>query len=226
LSISVNPAPTLFSIEDLRARAQGRLLRELPPNALDPSFAPSRGDHVLNSPAPEHVVAKARPAAVLAPIVARPSQTTVLLTLRASNMRNHSGQIAFPGGKIDEGETPLAAALREAQEEVGLEPRFIEPLGWLDPYLTGTGYRIMPLVAVIDPAFTPAINPHEVEDVFETPLSFLMDSGNHQRQSREWQGKLRHFYAMPYQERYIWGATAGILRNLFERLYGDVAGRS
>jgi 8-oxo-dGTP pyrophosphatase MutT (NUDIX family) len=220
LNISLPPVPSRFSIEDLRARARGRLPHELAPDALDPAFAPARGDHVLNSPAPEaHVVARARPAAVLAPIVARPEAPTVLLTLRASKLRAHSGQIAFPGGKIDEGETPLAAALREAQEEIGLAPRFIEPLGWLDPYLTGTGYRIMPLVGIVDPSFTLTINPQEVEDVFETPLSFLMDSANHQRQSREWQGRIRHFYAMPYQERYIWGATAGILRNLFERLY-------
>jgi 8-oxo-dGTP pyrophosphatase MutT (NUDIX family) len=220
VNISLPAAPALFSIADLRARARGRLSPELAVDALDPAFAPARGDYVLNAPAPDaDIVAGARPAAVLAPIVARADEPTVLLTLRASHMRSHSGQIAFPGGKIDDGETALAAALREAQEEIGLEPRFVEPLGWLDPYLTGTGYRIMPLVAVVDPAFTLTINPHEVEDVFEAPLSFLMDGANHQRQSREWQGKLRHFYAMPYGERYIWGATAGILRNLFERLY-------
>ena len=156
---------------------------------------------------------------MLAPIIARRDGPTVLLTQRASHLRSHSGQIAFPGGKIDEGETPLAAALREACEEIGLSPDAIEPLGWLDPYLTGTGFRIMPLVGVVDPSFTPTINPDEVEDVFETPLSFLMTGANHQRQSREWQGRLRHFYAIPYQQRYIWGATAGIIRNLFERLY-------
>lgn len=214
------PIPARFSIEDLRARAHARLSRELAADALDPAFAPPRGDHVLNSPAPEaDAIARARPAAVLAPIVARPDGPTVLLTQRASHLRSHSGQIAFPGGKIDEGETPLAAALREAHEEIGLEPRTIEPLGWLDPYLTGTGFRIMPLVGIVDPSFALTINRNEVEDVFETPLSFLMTGANHQRQSREWQGRLRHFYAMPYEGRYIWGATAGILRNLFERLY-------
>jgi 8-oxo-dGTP pyrophosphatase MutT (NUDIX family) len=213
--------PTRFSIEDFRARARAHLAAELAGNALDPAFAPSRGDHSLNSPPDAQIVAKARPAAVLAPIVARPGGPTVLLTLRASHMRSHSGQVAFPGGKIDDGETPLAAALRETQEEIGLEAGVIEPLGWLDPYLTGTGFRIMPLVAVIEPPFALAINPSEVDDVFETPLSFLMDEANHQRHSREWQGRLRHFYAMPYQERYIWGATAGILRNLYERLYSQ-----
>ena len=161
MNISLPAAPALFSIADLRARARGRLSPELAVDALDPAFAP----------APDaDIVAGARPAAVLAPIVARADEPTVLLTLRASHMRSHSGQIAFPGGKIDDGETALAAALREAQEEIGLEPRFVEPLGWLDPYLTGTGYRIMPLVAVVDPAFTLTINPHEVEDVFEAPL--------------------------------------------------------
>jgi 8-oxo-dGTP pyrophosphatase MutT (NUDIX family) len=214
------PVPARFSIEDFRARAIARLPRELPADALDPASTPARGDHVLNSPAPEaRLAAGARPAAVVAPIVARPEGPTVLLTQRASHLRSHSGQIAFPGGKIDRGETPLAAALREAREEIGLAPDAIEPIGWLDPYLTGTGFRIMPLVAIIDPSFSLTINPEEVEDVFETPLSFLMTSANHQRQSRQWQGRLRHFYAIPYQERYIWGATAGIIRNLFERLY-------
>ena len=211
--------PARFSIEDLRARARAHLSPELAANAPDPAFAPARGDHVLNSPPEAHFVAKARPAAVLAPIVARPAGPTVLLTQRASHMRSHSGQVAFPGGKIDDGETPLAAAFREAQEEIGLDARYVEPLGWLDPYLTGTGFRILALVAIIDPSFALMVNRDEVEDVFETPLSFLMNEANHQRQSREWQGRLRHFYAMPYQERYIWGATAGILRNLYERLY-------
>jgi 8-oxo-dGTP pyrophosphatase MutT (NUDIX family) len=214
------PIPARFSIEDVRARAGARLSRELPADALDPASAPARGDHMLNSRAPEaRLVAAARPAAVLAPIVARPDGPTVLLTQRASHLRSHSGQIAFPGGKIDEGETPLAAALREAREEIGLPPGSIEPIGWLDPYLTGTGFRIMPLVGIIDPPFTLTVNAEEVEDVFETPLSFLMTGANHQRQSREWQGRLRHFYAIPYERRYIWGATAGIIRNLFERLY-------
>ena len=214
------PARRQFSIDDLRARARNRLSLSLPDHALDPSVAPSRGDYALNPPGPgPEIVAQAKPAAVLAPIVARPGGPTILLTLRAAKMRSHSGQVAFPGGKIDAGEGPQAAALREAHEEIGLEARHIEPLGWLDPYLTGTGFRIMPLVALLDPGFALKINTHEVEEVFETPLSFLMDPANHQRHEREWQGRMRRFYAMPHEGRYIWGATAGILRNLYERLY-------
>ncbi|MFY9971799.1 MAG: CoA pyrophosphatase, partial [Roseiarcus sp.] len=157
--------------------------------------------------------------AVLAPIVARPGGLTVLLTQRASHLRAHSGQIAFPGGKIDPGETPREAALREAHEEIGLEERFVEPLGWLDPYLTGTGFRIAPLVALIDPSFASTINPLEVDEMFETPFAFLMDPANHRLDQREWQGRMRKFYVMPHEDRYIWGATAGILRNLYERLF-------
>jgi 8-oxo-dGTP pyrophosphatase MutT (NUDIX family) len=216
----LNAPPTFFSAEDFRARAHARLSLDLPQDALNPLIAPRRGDFALNTLTPdENAVGAARPAAVLAPIVARPEGATVLLTQRAAALRQHSGQVAFPGGKIDDKETPLKAALRETMEEVGLDERHIELTGWLDPYLTGTGYRILTMTAIVDPSFTLTINPAEVDDVFETPLSFLMDAANHQRQSREWQGRLRHFYVMPYENRYIWGATAGIIRNLYERLY-------
>ena len=214
------PPPVFFSAEDFRARARTRLSLDLPEDALNPLIAPRRGDFALNALQPDaHAVGAARPAAVLAPIIARPEGATVLLTQRAAALRQHSGQVAFPGGKIDDEETPLQAALREAMEEIGLDGRYIEPTGWLDPYLTGTGYRILTMTAIVDPAFALTINPAEVDDVFETPLSFLMNVANHQRQSREWQGRLRHFYVMPYESRYIWGATAGIIRNLYERLY-------
>jgi 8-oxo-dGTP pyrophosphatase MutT (NUDIX family) len=218
----VNDAsPAFFSAEDFRARARARLSLDLPEDALNPLIAPRRGDFALNALTPdERAVGAARPAAVLAPIVARPEGATMLLTQRAAALRQHSGQVAFPGGKIDDKETPREAALREAMEEIGLEERYIEPTGWLDPYLTGTGYRILTMTAIVDPSFTLTINRAEVDDIFETPLSFLMNAANHQRQSREWQGRLRHFYVMPYENRYIWGATAGIIRNLYERLYG------
>jgi len=104
-------------------------------------------------------------------------------------------------------------------EEIGLEERFIEPLGWLDPYLTGTGYRVAPLVALIDPSFTLTVNKAEVDEVFEAPFAFLMDPSNHRLDEREWRGEVRKFYAMPHGERYIWGATAGMLRNLYEKLF-------
>ncbi|MCB1536591.1 MAG: CoA pyrophosphatase [Rhodoblastus sp.] len=161
----------------------------------------------------------AKPAAVLIGLIERPQGVTVLLTERATHLRSHSGQVAFPGGKIDPGEDALAAALREAEEEIGLHSRHIEPFAALDPYLSGSGYRISPIVAQIHPPFDLAINHEEVAETFEAPFAFVMDPANHQRQSREWKGAIRHFYAMPWESHYIWGVTAGILRNMYERLY-------
>ena len=163
-------------------------------------------------------LAKARAAAVLLPIIDRPGGLSVLLTLRSSDLRAHSGQVAFPGGKIDAGESPREAALREACEEIGLDARLVEPLGWLDPFFTGTGFRIAPLVALVEPPFSLKVNKREVDEVFETPFAFLMDPANHRLEEREWQGRRRKYYAMPHEGRYIWGATAGILRNLYEKL--------
>jgi len=204
----------------LRALARRKLVPSLAVEDLERATAPGPSDHALSGLRVDPAdVARARPAAVLLPIVNRPDGLTILLTLRASDLRAHSGQVAFPGGKIDAGETPRNAALREAREEIGLEERFVEPLGWLDPYLTGTGFRIAPLVALVDPSFALKVNPLEVDEAFETPFAFLMDPANHRLDQREWQGRRRQFYAMPHEGRYIWGATAGMLRNLYEKLF-------
>ncbi len=165
------------------------------------------------------VMEPARPAAVLIPIVAR-DKLTVLLTQRNESLSTHGGQISFPGGRVDEGESVTDAALREAEEEIGLARSHVEPLGFIDSYRTGTGYWIAPIVALVRPDFDLRLNPAEVADVFEVPLEFLMDPANHQRHSREWRGRERSFYAMPYGERYIWGATAGMLKTLHLRLFG------
>lgn len=161
------------------------------------------------------------PAAVLIGLVEREVGLTVLLTRRADTLRSHTGQVALPGGRQDPGERPWETALREAHEEVGLEPRFVDLVGLSTPYHTGSGYLITPVVGFVRPGFTLQPNPGEVADIFETPLSFLMDPANYEEHEREMPtGEKRRFYAATHEERYIWGATAGILRALYERLYG------
>jgi 8-oxo-dGTP pyrophosphatase MutT (NUDIX family) len=165
-------------------------------------------------------VSATKPAAVLIPIIDR-GEPTVLLTLRTAELASHAGQVAFPGGKIDPSdESPVAAAMREAKEEIGLAPVLIEPIGYLDLYLTFSGFRILPTVARVKPDFSLTLNPWEVKETFEVPLEFLMTPGNHQRKTRDWKGIPRDYYAIPFGERYIWGITAGILRNLYDRIYG------
>ena len=204
----------------LRALAHQKLRRSLSLAELERAAPIAVSDDSPDGRPPEPTrLTPLRPAAVLLPIVDRPDGLIVLLTRRALDLRAHSGQVAFPGGKIDAGETPREAALREAQEEIGLEERFVEPLGWLDPYFTGTGFRVAPLVALVEPSFALMINKLEVDEVFETPFAFLMDAANHRLEEREWQGRRRRFYAMPHEGRYIWGTTAGILRNLYEKLF-------
>jgi 8-oxo-dGTP pyrophosphatase MutT (NUDIX family) len=202
-------------------RARTKLTLEVPPALTDPSIEGARGDLDLNPEMWIRAGVKAtKPAAVLVPIIDR-SEPTVLLTLRTAELASHAGQVAFPGGKIDpEDATPVAAALREAQEEIGLAPLLVEPLGYLDLYLTFSGFRILPTVARVKPDFALTLNPWEVAETFEVPLRFLMTPQNHQRKTRDWNGIEREYYAIPFENRYIWGITAGILRNLYERIYG------
>jgi 8-oxo-dGTP pyrophosphatase MutT (NUDIX family) len=205
--------------DDFFERARTRLTLEVPPSLTDPSVEGARGDLDLNPETWMRAGVKATtPASVLVPIVDR-AEPTVLLTLRTADLASHAGQVAFPGGKIDPtDESPIAAALREAREEVGLLPTLVEPIGYLDLYLTFSGFRILPTVGRVKPDFKLTLNPREVVETFEVPLAFLMTPGNHQRKTRDWKGFEREYYAIPYENRYIWGITAGILRNLYERV--------
>lgn len=178
------------------------------------------GDDELN---PDSVVESPphlKDAAVLVPVVAREPEATVIFTLRTAHLASHAGQIAFPGGKIDATDaSPAAAALREAEEEIGLAPARVETLGYAAPYHTRSGFRIMPVVALVPPNLALVPNPEEVADVFEVPLGFLMNPDNHRINYRQAPTGRRYFYEMPYGDRYIWGVTAGIVRRIYERLY-------
>ena len=200
---------------DIEARLRSRLT---PVDQIDALMA--RSDRDLNPDWQSPITGEYRHAAVLAPIVKRSEGWTMLLTLRAADLPSHAGQVAFPGGRVDQGDlTAVDTALREAEEEIGLARRFVEPLGAIEPYETGTGFRIAPIIAFVTPGFEQKMDPREVADIFETPFEFLMNPANHERRETEWRGQMRSYYAMPYQGRFIWGATAGMIRALYERLF-------
>lgn len=176
------------------------------------------GDDPERLPAPG---APFTPAAVLVPLVERPRGLHVLLTQRTAHLNDHAGQVSFPGGRVDPGDVSReATALREAHEEIGLAPERVEILGRLPEYHTVTGFSVTPVVGYLAPPFDLRLDAFEVAEVFEVPLAFLMDSANHQRHRFVYQGRSRSYYAMPYEGRFIWGATAAMLVNLRRALLG------
>ncbi|MGI9364739.1 MAG: NUDIX hydrolase [Rhizobiaceae bacterium] len=218
--------PDLYSVSAFRRRLSERF------ESRADILAAVGGDQALNPDHPMMVKERQfKPAAVLIPVIDRDGDATILLTQRTEHLSSHSGQVAFPGGKIDPGESPEQAALREANEEVGLEMQQIELLGTFGTYFSGSGYSISPVVGLIRGEPNLALNKDEVAAAFEVPLSFLMDQRNHNRESRFFEEKEVFYYTMPYPdaavdppvERRIWGVTAGIIRMVQERIYGTDA---
>jgi 8-oxo-dGTP pyrophosphatase MutT (NUDIX family) len=203
--------PAALDCADIKERLEGRA------RGADRGGGAGRGDHDLNPGMTP--MSQLRAAAVLVPLVDRREGISVLLTRRTEHLARHPGQIAFPGGRIEEDDADaVAAALRETEEEIGLSRSHVEPIGQLDHYVTRTGFTVTPVVGIVTPPFTLTLDPHEVADAFEAPLAFFLDPANRQKQGAEYQGVMRHFYVFAYEDRNIWGATAGMLVNLAEAL--------
>ena len=193
---------------------------------LPPGQAPIDGQitEVVDEPVPEEIRQRLqtgrRPAAVLVPVLTDGAGfLRLMLTQRTAHLRDHAGQISFPGGRVEAHDaTPMDTALRETEEEIGLSRERVEILGFLPEYRTGTGFRVTPVVALVTPPFDLQPDPFEVAEIFEVPLSFLLDPANHQQHSLHYRGALRNYFAMPYGDYFIWGATAGMIRSLTERL--------
>ena len=215
------PPDRLSAVTEFFVLATAQLSLHVPEGLADPHVVPRHDDDGAD-PAVMAAIATLPPrrmAAVLVPIIARP-EPTVLFTQRTSHLADHAGQIAFPGGKIDAVDaSPVAAALREAEEEIALDRRFVEPIGYLDVHITPSGYRILPTLARVREGFSLRVNSDEVDDTFEVPLAFLMAPQNHKREKAEWNGLITSVFAIPFNDRKIWGVTAGIIHNLWERLY-------
>lgn len=215
------PRDPLTLVADLREpdAFRQRARRALFEEPLDPHLDPERfGCHVIASIPPEpDFWEKSKPAAVLVPVVKRAAGLNLVLTERSAALSTHAGQVAFPGGRIEPGESARVAALREAQEEIGLPPVQVEPIGFLPPYFSGTGFRVQPLVGLVSPEALFAPDPGEVARIFEVPLAVVLDPARYRRGEIFWRGRERSFYILDYAEAYIWGVTAGIMRNFAER---------
>jgi 8-oxo-dGTP pyrophosphatase MutT (NUDIX family) len=205
---------------ELRARILRCVKAEIDHGVLADAV-PGTSDYDLNPEARALIdaVRPLRPAAVLVPIIEREDGPTILLTKRTAHLADHAGQISFPGGRLESGETPVEAALREAEEEVGLDRSFVEVAGYIDAHETVTGFHITPVVSFVRPGFALKLDAFEVAEAFEVPLDFLFNPANHQEHSRIYKNTTRRYYAMPYGEYYIWGATARILVNLYRRAH-------
>lgn len=208
----MNAAGRSFQLETVRQHLIENLV--FADDAID-------GDYHLNPDMKQDVIAKAKkPAAVLIGLVERGGEAQVILTKRTERLSSHSGQIAFPGGKIDADDaSPEAAALREAWEEIGLDINEVEIVGRLPDYHSGSGFLIAPVIGVVSDTAGFEINHDEVDYMFEVPLRFLMNTDNHIRSSKFFKGRDRHYYEMPYDGHYIWGVTAGMIRVLHDRVF-------